>query len=106
MEFMIEENKSTMEFMIENKQVVVMKIIMEFMIEENKSTVELYLEQRTQHDEVTKNASDHPRFPHAEEPNLKIQMMVQKKIYNNTMHMRGGMQTNLICWTGRFLCGK
>ncbi len=58
MEFMSEENKSTMEFMIENKQVVVMKI--EFMVEDNKSTVEFIWNNELT---ATKSRRMHPIIP-------------------------------------------
>jgi hypothetical protein len=60
MEFMMEEDKSTMEFMIEKKQVVVMKLIMEFMIEENKSTVEFVWNNELT---ATKSRRMHPIIP-------------------------------------------
>jgi hypothetical protein len=60
MEFMIEENKLTMEFTIEKQQVVVMNIIMQFMIEENKFTVEFIWNNELI---ATKSRGMHPIIP-------------------------------------------
>jgi hypothetical protein len=49
-----------MEIMIEKKQVVVLKVIMEFMIEENKLTVEFIWNKKLT---ATKSRGVHPIIP-------------------------------------------